>query len=278
MSYLAAAFLAVFASCGGTAGAFLLPKTFVAAPQAFSPLPFLSRARSVISGVTLCSSSESSGSAESPSLRNDLFSLLSDANDVSSGLLPAGLECDDRTRDKIQACVEALEGEDDGSNLVRAMGGRVDVKELVGDWALVYTNSNTMVINRGLSGLGRSESDSAKFGSLTQKLRGSKFLANVEYIERIDTGDDESDFDVTVTGEFEVKGGTINALTGGPCAVMRCDLESLSYGMSRNKAAGWASLGPVKMTDIVYLSEGKDLYIARGHVKNDSIFIWRRLN
>jgi hypothetical protein len=69
--------------------------------------------------------------------------------------------------------VSALEG--DPNNLVASRrNGKIESKELLGDWNLLYTSSRTMIINKSLSGLGRSVSSLANFAGLRQTLTGSK--------------------------------------------------------------------------------------------------------
>lgn len=269
-----------FISLLGAAAAFVAPPA-AAAPSAFraSPLRPAAGDGNVRFGSgyrSFPSALSSSSSSEIPSVRDDLLSCLSKVNAGTNDRLPAGLECSDKTRALIMGYVEALEA-DEETNLVQITYGQIDVKDMVGDWILLYTDSKTMIINRSLSGLGRSESDSSRFGSLTQKLRGNKWLSDIEYVERIDTGDEESSFDVTVVGDFELKSGSVNVETDGPCAVMTSELKTLTYGVSVNDAETWVSLGPARMTDVVYLSEDLDLYIARGHIRGDSIFVWKRL-
>jgi hypothetical protein len=103
-------------------------------------------------------------------LNNELLSFLSDIQN-DKDRLPCGLDCTDKERAVITRIVSGLEGE---LNLVKSKNGKIEVADLIGDWDLLYTNSHAMIINKSLSGLGRSSSSMANFGSLTQKFTGSK--------------------------------------------------------------------------------------------------------
>lgn len=198
-----------------------------------------------------------------------LLSYLSVLNDDETRL-PCGLACTDKERDKISQLISALEREP--SNLVMSRTqGKIEAKDLLGEWDLLYTSSRTMVINKSLSGLGRSSSDLARFAGLRQKFTGSKFLGYIEFIEQMGTGPDA--LQVSVTGEWLLEPET-NPVTGQPCTAVRADLETIAYGPTSNAAQDWNSLGPVKLLDIIYLDD--DLQISRGNVNTESVFVYRR--
>ena len=110
--------------------------------------------------------------------KEELLSLLSSLETTTTTTaamerLPCGLECTDSERDQISQIVSILEKEP--SNLVVSRpNGRIEAKDLLGDWKLLYTSSRTMIINKSLSGLGRSSSSLATFAGLRQRLTGSK--------------------------------------------------------------------------------------------------------
>jgi hypothetical protein len=126
-----------------------------------------------ISGVDADDDGDSAGVEATGSenvLKHELLSFLSDIHS-DKNRLPCGLDFTDKERAVITRIVSGLEGE---LNLVKSKNGKIDVSDLIGEWDLLYTNSHAMIINKSLSGLGRSSSSMANFGSLTQKFTGSK--------------------------------------------------------------------------------------------------------
>jgi hypothetical protein len=117
--------------------------------------------------------------------------------------------------------------------------GKINAAMVIGEWELLCTSSTAMIINKSLSGLGRSTSDMAQFSRLVQKLAGSKLLGKCEYIETFGN-DVESSFDVTITGEWTLRDDR-NPFTGMPMTVLWVELEKLMYGGVTNKAADWQS-------------------------------------
>lgn len=98
-----------------------------------------------------------------------------------------------------------------------------------------------------------------------------RYLGFVEFVERMGTGPDA--FDVTVTGEWYFE-AVSDPFTGGPATAVRCDLERVKYLTFDNQAETWASLGPIKLMDIVYLAE--DVLITRGNVNPDALFVFQK--
>jgi hypothetical protein len=217
------------------------------------------------------------GDASPISREDELMSVLSDMNinrnkEVHS--LPCGLDCTDKERDVIRSLISELELEP--TNVVKLRNGKIAEKELMGEWDLLYTSSRTMIINNGLSGLGRSTSAFSEFVSLRKKLTGSKFLGTCEYIETLGTGPES--FDVIISGEWMLKGDT-NPFTNAPATVLCVDHETVVYAIgsisSTNKADDWDSLGPMKRTDIIYMKD--KLLIARGSSSTDALFVFQRI-
>jgi hypothetical protein len=99
-----------------------------------------------------------------------------------------------------------------------------------------------------------------------------RYLGFVEYIEQIGSRPDA--FDVVISGEWAMEPVT-DPFTGAANTAIRLDLEKVVYGPSTNQAETWASLGPIKLLDIIYLT--KDLQICRGNVNTDSIFVFQRI-
>lgn len=98
-----------------------------------------------------------------------------------------------------------------------------------------------------------------------------RFLGAVEYLERFGTGPES--FTVTVTGEWLLEDFR-NQFTGAPVTAVRVDPEKVAYGPMTNPGDSWASLGPIKLLDVLYLTD--DLKIYRGNVNTESIFVFRR--
>jgi hypothetical protein len=232
----------------------------------------------------LFAASSSDGEEESPTRQQDrLRSLLNYVHTYENdpNKLPCGLDCSEKERELIKSVIQEVEA--DPENLVTVQQGKIDADDLFGDWSLLYTSSPAMLINKSLSGLGRSESNVANFKSLIQKLGGNKFLGSVEFVERFggsirsgdnDDGDDEqASLDVSITGEWFTLAER-NPITGAPNTAIEIQPETIVYGPKAN-AKEWASLSPIKRMDIIYLSE--DFMISRGNVNLESLFVWERI-
>jgi hypothetical protein len=117
-----------------------------------------------------------------------------------------------------------------------------------------------------------------------------RFLGFVEYIETFNAGTDES-FDVKIKGEWMVK-EDFNAFTGQPATVIKVDPDKIEYGAASefmstqeeapivqigggfSQTASWQSLGPVKLLEIIYLTD--DLQITRGKSNTETIFVLKK--
>jgi hypothetical protein len=184
--------------------------------------------------------------------------------------LPCGFDCTDKEREVIQEFITNLETT---PNLVVVNNGKVDESQVMGEWNLLYTSSRTMTINKSFSGLGQSSSSMAQIEGIRKRLAGTKYLGKVEYIESF-VGE-EASFDVRVTGEWMLEGRK-NIVTGMPSTSLRVDPEKIIYGPTTNQADDWASLGPIKLLDILYLDG--DLMILRGNSNMDSLFVYQRID
>lgn len=112
--------------------------------------------------------------SEEPQRQQDrLLSLLGFIQNRDVGRLPCGLDAMEKEQELVAKVIEEVE-QDVTHNLIAIQNGKIEPNDLFGDWTLLYTSSRTMIINKSLSGLGRSESDKAKLVSLVQKLEGSK--------------------------------------------------------------------------------------------------------
>jgi hypothetical protein len=201
-------------------------------------------------------------------LKRALLNMLDDLSDPD--LLPCGLDCSEAEQREILKLVSDLERQP--GNMVRASGGDIDIRELNGSWDLLYSSSSAIRFNKGLSGLGASFPN-GRFGGLRQVLTSTKFVSDVEYVERIEVNPSAASFDVTVTGDWDLR-RSVSLFTGEPSLVMTIQPGRVTYGLTSMKADHWKSLGPMNMLDITFLD--KDLRVMRGNTAVDTIFIFRR--
>lgn len=217
---------------------------------------------------------DANGDAEladmSISIKNNL---LANIKEVSSDvdLLPCGLDCTEKEHERILEIISELEKQP--SNFVLSKGGDIQPEDLNGNWDLLYTSSSAMKYNQGLSGIGGSFPN-GKFGGVVQKLEATKYTSDTEYVERIEVNPGV-DFDVTVTGDFKLK-GTVNLFTGEPTTVLCIEPDKVEYGPTSTKADHWKSLGPLNLLDITYLDES--LRVMRGSTSTSTFFVLKRRN
>ena len=93
-------------------------------------------------------------------------------------------------------------------------------------------------------------------------------------MERIDAGE-EAAFDVVVDGEWQLKDGA-DPYTGERITILKADPTRLQYPGNSAKADDWASLGPIKMLDIICVVG--DLLVLRGATLtgDESMFVWKK--
>jgi hypothetical protein len=211
---------------------------------------------------------------ETMSVKDIVLRYVKDLRSNNSVRLPCGLDCDSRERELIQKGIDAMQQEPE--NRLFRSDGRLKSSAVMGNWNLLYTSSRTMIINKSLSGLGRSTSEKAFLKGIEMRLTGNKFLGQAEFVETFGGGDDDDDvtLNVSVVGEWVLEDGR-NIFTGAPSSSLRVDPETITYGVSKNKADEWASLGPIKLLDFLYCDS--DLMILRGTANTDSHFIYQRL-
>ena len=164
------------------------------------------------------------------------------------------------------------------------MSAKELVKYILGTWELTYTSSRTMIINRSLSGLGRSTSDLAKNLGLKMTLSGSYYFGQAEFVETFGSGnasasnDDENEpitLEAIVAGEWQLETGTrLDYKTGLPSISLRIEVETVAYGPTKGNAEQWDSLSPIKLVDMLYLDE--NLLIMRGNTNIDALFVYTR--
>jgi len=202
----------------------------------------------------------------SASFKADLLSYVNIANS-NKDLNPCGLDSLDSEVQKVLELAEILESEP--CNIVVSKEGNITPEDIVGDWELLYTTSATVKFNKGLSGL---VPPGGKFGELRQKLTATKYLSDVEYVEKINAG--PSSFEVKVTGDWELK-NSVSLFTGAKSVALSIEPNKVAYGITTTKGDHWKSLGPMNLLSFSYLDE--DIRIMRGTTSVDNMFIFKRV-
>ena len=148
-----------------------------------------------------------------------------------------------------------------------------------------------MIINKSLSGLGRSTSDMARNLGLQMTLSGTYYFGAAEFVESFggsgnifgdeedesDGGDDDDQvmLEATVTGEWILEMGTRSDYkTGLPSVSLRVEVETIAYGPNKSAAEQWDSLSPIKLVDILYIDE--NTMVLRGNANVDALFVYTR--
>ena len=205
---------------------------------------------------------------------------------------PWGLDFTDKERTTVFEKIDALCVEGDSSNLLRVGSIINSEKELtrhvLGAWDLKYTSSRTMLINKSLSGLGRSTSDLVENKGLRMNLKGTHYFGEVEFVEtfagkgdddEIETAERENDpirIDFKVSGEWMIETGTqTDPRTGRPSVSLRVEVDTVAYGPQKSKADQWDSLGPIKLVDMLYLDE--TVMVVRGNFNLEALFVYERI-
>lgn len=186
--------------------------------------------------------------------------------------LPCGLEATEKEQATVQEIVSALESNSD--NIVSQKQGAIEMADVAGEWDLLYSSSAAMAYNKGLSGLGGSVPNGS-FGGLKMKLTATKFMTDLEYVERINVVPDSASFEVTIDGDWELR-SSVSIFTGDPSIVLTVVPEKVTYGPTSTRADHWKSLGPTNMMDVTYLDG--DIRIMRGNTATSSILVFRRTN
>jgi len=143
----------------------------------YLPSPKISFLRSQPDIIRITTLRALDDSADSANLKEEdrLLSLLGFIQNREPDRQVCGLDATEKEQELVAQVVAEVE-KDSKHNLATQQNGIVEFKQLTGDWKLCFTNSRTMIINKSLSGLGRSESEAARFVSLVQKLSGSKYV------------------------------------------------------------------------------------------------------
>lgn len=185
-------------------------------------------------------------------------------------LLPCGLDSTEKQQAEILEIVTQLEAEP--QNVCLASGGKISMMDLAGSWDLLYTSSSMMKFNKGLTGLGGSFPN-GKFGGLGQKLIATKYITDVEYVERINVIPEANSFDARVNGDWELK-SSVSLFTGAPSTILSVEPDKVMYGPTTTRADHWKSVRSMNLLDLSYLDD--DLRIMRGNTSTDTLFIFRR--
>lgn len=209
-------------------------------------------------------------SSESEKIKEDLLAFLDII--IEDDALPCGLECSEKDQKQILNIIQALEAQP--TNLIEVKNGNIQLSDLAGTWELLYSSSAAMKFNQGLSGLGGSIPN-GKFGGLKQTLQSSKFLTDVEYKERIEVIPSSASFDVTVTGNWDIR-SSVSLFTGKPSIIIEVEPDRVNYGPTSTRADHWKSLGPMNMLDLTYLDE--DFRVMRGCTSADTVFLFKRVD
>ena len=202
-------------------------------------------------------------------IKDDLLAAIDRIN-RDEDRLPCGLEATDKEKAFVQDLVSALEL--DPANIVRQKQGAIEMTDIDGEWELLYSSSAAMAYNKGLSGLGGSFPNGS-FGGLKMKLTATKFMTDLEYVERINVVPDSASFDVRIDGDWDLR-SSVSIFTGEPSIVLTVVPEKVTYGPTSTRADHWKSLGPTNMLDVSYLDE--DLRVMRGNTSTDSILVFQR--
>jgi hypothetical protein len=191
---------------------------------------------------------------------------------IDEGQLPCGLEASEKDQSQVLNIVQVLERQP--TNLIGLKSGNIELNDLAGTWELLYSSSSAMKFNKGLSGLGGSVPN-GRFGGVKQTLTASKFLTDVEYKERIVVVPSSASFDVTITGNWDIR-TSVSLFTGQPSIILEIEPDRVTYGPTSTRADHWKSLGPLNMLDLTYLDG--DLRVMRGCTSADTVFIFKKVD
>lgn len=210
--------------------------------------------------------------AEARRIKDDLlgFVELID-NDNDDEALPCGLDSTEKDQKQVMNIVNALEVQP--TNLIKLKKGKIDTSDLTGTWEMVYSNSNAMRFNNGLSGIGGSFPN-GKFAGLKQTFTATKFVRDVEYKEWIEVVPSAASFYVSVTGSWDLK-TSMSLFTGEPSIVLNVEPYVVEYGPTRTRADHWKSLGPTNLLDMTYLDD--DFRVMRGCTSTETLFLYKRV-
>mmetsp|Transcript_996 Transcript_996/g.1934 ORF Transcript_996/g.1934 Transcript_996/m.1934 type:complete len:579 (-) Transcript_996:3161-4897(-) len=210
--------------------------------------------------------------AEANRVKEDLLGfidLIDDDDDEEA--LPCGLDSTEKDQKQIMNIVSALEAQP--TNFIKRKNGNIDASDLTGTWEMVYSSSNAMKFNKGLSGIGGSFPN-GRFGGLKQTLRATKYVRDVEYQEWIEVTPSAASFYVTITGGWDLK-TSMSLFTGEPSIVLNIEPDKVEWGSTSTRGDHWKSLGPTNLLDMTYLDD--DFRVMRGCTSTETLFLYKRV-
>eukprot|EP00752_Nemacystus_decipiens_P009010 g8043.t1 len=184
-----------------------------------------------------------------------------------------GMGCGENKRTEMLEAMEALLATEEGNLVLGEDLGTGLIDNLVGEWRLLYTSSNAMEYNQGLTGLANTI-PKAKFQGLRQILHADGMVFDAEYEEELVTGDKSEPLIITVTSDWEVK-QTSSLITGKSTVAVAVSPKQIKYGFITVRSERWKTLRAMMLLDIAYLDA--DLRIMRGQTARQNFFVFARV-
>ncbi|CAM9167330.1 unnamed protein product, partial [Discosporangium mesarthrocarpum] len=172
-------------------------------------------------------------------------------------------------RRNLQA-VEGLLEFAEGNQAVSGSRGGI-VEALTGEWRLLYTSSNAMEYNQGLTGLANTIPN-ARFRGVLQRLEANGLAFDAEYEEELVVGEDTL-LPVIVTSDWEVK-ETLSLLSGVTTVAVSVSPKQIKYGFITVRSERWKPLRSMNLLDIAYLDG--DIRVMRGQTARQNIFVFAK--
>lgn len=185
-----------------------------------------------------------------------------------------GMGCGENKRAKMMEAMEALMSTREGNLVLADDVGDGLISKLEGEWRLLFTSSNSMEFNQGLTGLANTIPN-ARFSGLRQILHVDGMVFDAEYEEELAVGNDsEEPLVITVTSDWEVK-RTSSLITGESTVAVSVSPKQIKYGFITVRAERWKTLRAMMLLDIAYLDN--DMRIMRGQTARQNFFVFVRV-
>ncbi|CAM9119069.1 unnamed protein product [Ectocarpus fasciculatus] len=184
-----------------------------------------------------------------------------------------GMGCGEDKRTEMLEAMEALLATEEGNLVLGDDLGTGLIDTLAGEWRLLYTSSNAMEYNQGLTGLANTIPN-AKFQGLRQILHADGMVFDAEYEEELMTGDESEPLIITVTSDWEVK-QTSSLVTGKSSVAIAVAPKQIKYGFITVRSERWKTLRAMMLLDIAYLDA--NLRIMRGQTARQNFFVFVRV-
>ncbi|CBJ30044.1 expressed unknown protein [Ectocarpus siliculosus] len=184
-----------------------------------------------------------------------------------------GMGCGEDKRAEMLEAMEALLATEEGNLVLGDDLGTGLINTLAGEWRLLYTSSNAMEYNQGLTGLANTIPN-AKFQGLRQILHADGMVFDAEYEEELVTGGDSEPLIITVTSDWEVK-QTSSLVTGKSSVAISVAPKQIKYGFITVRSERWKTLRAMMLLDIAYLDA--NLRIMRGQTARQNFFVFVRV-